>query len=158
MSLFFRLLFKIETNYSEWKRARLKRYLKACGRNFSLDDGAHIWSPELMEVGDDCCLRGYSYVYAGGGIVLGDRVRIAANCVITSVSHEMVRPAPQQWRSAIYTPVEIQDDVWIGANVVVCAGVKIGAGSIIGAGSVVTKDIPAGVFAAGVPAQVLRPV
>ena len=35
-------------------------------------------------------------------------------------------------------------------------GVTIGKGSIIGAGSIVTKDIPAGVIAAGVPCKVIR--
>ena len=54
-------------------------------------------------------------------------------------------------------PVTIEKDVWIGANAVICGGVTIGEGSVIGAGSVVTKDIPAGVVAAGVPCRVLRP-
>ena len=40
----------------------------------------------------------------------------------------------------------------------VCGGVTISAGSVIGAGSVVTKDIPSGVFAAGVPCRVIREI
>ena len=48
--------------------------------------------------------------------------------------------------------------MWIGANAVVCGGVTIGQGSVIGAGSVVTRDIPAGVVAAGVPCRVIRPI
>ena len=40
----------------------------------------------------------------------------------------------------------------------VCGGVIIGSGSVIGAGSVVTKDIPSGVFAAGVPCRVIREI
>ena len=45
-----------------------------------------------------------------------------------------------------------------GANVVVCPGVTIGENCVIGAGSVVTRDIPAGSFAAGNPARVIRPI
>lgn len=53
-------------------------------------------------------------------------------------------------------PITIKDKVWIGANATICAGVTIGEGSVIGAGSVVTRDIPAGVVAAGVPCKVIR--
>ncbi len=48
-------------------------------------------------------------------------------------------------------PITIENDVWIGANCTVFGGVTIGAGTVIGGGSVVTKDIPAGVVAAGKP-------
>lgn len=54
--------------------------------------------------------------------------------------------------------MHIGSDCWFGANVTVCPGVTIGDGCVIGAGSVVTRDIPAGSFAAGVPARVIRPI
>lgn len=40
----------------------------------------------------------------------------------------------------------------------VLPGVTIGAGTIVAAGSVVTKDLPAGVIAAGNPCRVLREI
>ena len=55
-------------------------------------------------------------------------------------------------------PITIENDVWIGANCTIFGGVTIGAGTVIGGGSVVTKDIPAGVVAAGNPCRVLRPI
>lgn len=55
-------------------------------------------------------------------------------------------------------PITIQDNCWIAGNVTVCGGVTIGAGTVIGAGSVVTHDIPANVFAAGVPCKVIRDI
>ena len=55
-------------------------------------------------------------------------------------------------------PITIEDGCWLASNVTVCGGVTIGKGSVIGAGSVVTKDIPAGVFAAGNPCRVIRPI
>lgn len=52
--------------------------------------------------------------------------------------------------------IEIGNDVWIGANVVILDGVKIGNGVIIGAGAVVTKDLPDYAIAVGVPAKVIK--
>ena len=46
----------------------------------------------------------------------------------------------------------------IGGHVVVLPGVSIGDNSVIGAGSVVSKNIPAGVLAAGNPCKVIREV
>ncbi len=55
-------------------------------------------------------------------------------------------------------PVKIEDNCWIAGNVTICGGLTIGKGSVIGAGSVVTKDIPEGSFAAGVPCRVIRKI
>lgn len=52
--------------------------------------------------------------------------------------------------------IEIGNDVWIGANVVIPNGIKIGDGAIIGAGSVVTKDVPPYTIVGGVPAKKIR--
>ena len=46
----------------------------------------------------------------------------------------------------------------VGANATVLPGVRIGAGSLVGAGTVVTRDVPAGVIVAGVPAEVIREI
>ena len=50
----------------------------------------------------------------------------------------------------------IEDDVWLGAGVIVVAGVTIGRGSAVAAGCVVTHDVPPFALVAGVPARVVR--
>ena len=50
----------------------------------------------------------------------------------------------------------VGNNVWFGAGVTVLPGVSIGDDSVIAAGSVVTRDIPSGVLAAGIPCRVLR--
>jgi acetyltransferase-like isoleucine patch superfamily enzyme len=48
----------------------------------------------------------------------------------------------------------IEDDVWIGANVIILPGCRmIGTGAVIGAGAVVTKDVPQFAIVAGNPAK-----
>ena len=53
-------------------------------------------------------------------------------------------------------PINIGDDVWLGAGVIVTKGVNIGSGAIVAAGSVVTKDIPPNTIFAGTPAKFVR--
>jgi UDP-2-acetamido-3-amino-2,3-dideoxy-glucuronate N-acetyltransferase len=45
----------------------------------------------------------------------------------------------------------------IGANATIVCGVTIGMGAMVAAGSVVTRDVPAGMLVAGVPAKVIGP-
>jgi len=47
---------------------------------------------------------------------------------------------------------------WLGGGVIVCPGVSIGENTVVGAGAVVTRDLPSGVVAAGVPARVIREI
>ena len=53
-------------------------------------------------------------------------------------------------------PTHISDRAGMGANVTILKGVTIGEKAVIGAGSVVTKDIPSGAIAVGVPAKLVR--
>ena len=53
-------------------------------------------------------------------------------------------------------PIEIEDDVWIGANVTILKGVHIGRGCVVAAGAVVNKSLPPYSICGGIPAQVLK--
>jgi hypothetical protein len=55
-----------------------------------------------------------------------------------------------------FADVEIKDNSWLPWNVTVLPGVTIEKDATIGSGSTVTKSIPQSVFAAGVPAKVIR--
>ncbi|MEZ5198997.1 MAG: DapH/DapD/GlmU-related protein [Bacteroidales bacterium] len=53
-------------------------------------------------------------------------------------------------------PTIIEDDVWIGLNVIVMPGLTIKKGCVIAAGAVLTKDTePYGVYG-GVPARLIK--
>ena len=52
--------------------------------------------------------------------------------------------------------VIIENDVWIGDNVLILPGVTIHTGAIIGAGALVNSDIPAYAIVGGVPAKLIR--
>ena len=93
----------------------------------------------------------------GAAVTFGNNVFIAPNCCFTTAEHAI---DPQQRRDGleIAKPITVGNNVWIGAGATVLAGVTIGDNSVIGAGSVVTKSIPGGVVAVGVPCKVMRKI
>ena len=88
-------------------------------------------------------------------ITLGDEVQVAPGVHIYTATHPL---DPQTRRAGLEyaRPVTIADGVWLGGGCIVCPGVTIGADTVVGAGSVVTRDLPAGVLAAGNPCRVIR--
>lgn len=90
-------------------------------------------------------------------INIGDNVFIGPNCGLYTANHPLEIAARNSGIEQAL-PIEIGDNVWLGANVVVLPGVKIGSGTVISAGSVVTKDIPENVLAVGTPAKVIKTI
>ena len=102
---------------------------------------------------------------SGGSICSAKEIQIGSGCLIgadvliADTDFHPLRPSERhdsQKAFAEAKPVQIMDNVFIGARVIVLKGVTIGIGSVIGAGSVVTQDIPAGCIAAGNPCRVIR--
>lgn len=52
--------------------------------------------------------------------------------------------------------ITIEDDVWLGARVMIMPGVTVGRGSILAAGAIVTKNVEPYTVVAGAPAHVVR--
>jgi len=93
----------------------------------------------------------------GAKVTFGDYVFIAPNCTFTTAEHALdVEQRNEGLEVAL--PITIGNNVWIGAGTTVLGGVTIGDNTVIGAGSVVTKDIPSGVIAVGVPCRVMRKI
>ena len=88
-----------------------------------------------------------------GGITIGDGTLIGHNVVLATLNHGI---APDERHDLFPAPIHIGKNVWIGANATVLPGVTIGDNAVIAAAAVVTKDVPANVVVAGVPAKVIR--
>ena len=119
--------------------------------SFRCDYGFNIHTSGMVFINYNCVILDTSPVHIGAGVLIAPGVCLACS------GHAL---DPLQRAEGIGTskPITLEDRVWIGANATICGGVTIGEGSVIGAGSVVTKDIPAGVVAAGNPCRVLRPI
>jgi acetyltransferase-like isoleucine patch superfamily enzyme len=105
-----------------------------------------------------------AYTYVAAGVFL-NRTHVGNYCSIASGSK--IGGMEHPWRSGststrlsrhriAETETLIEDDVWIGSNVVVRQGIHIGRGAVLGAGSVVLENVPAYTIVAGVPARAIR--
>jgi acetyltransferase-like isoleucine patch superfamily enzyme len=90
-------------------------------------------------------------------VEIGDFALVGPGCYITDGDHRFGDPdvpVPDQGMRS-KGPTVLEDNVWLGANVVITSGVRIGRRSVIGANSVVIRDIPEFSVAAGNPATVV---
>ncbi len=109
-----------------------------------------------VSIGDDSYLASCA-VFAAKEISIGKRVLISSGCRISDHDGHPVDRIPRTtFTTEGAEPVHIEDDVWLGCDVMILKGVTIGRGSVIGAKSLVTNDIPPNVLAAGNPARIIR--
>jgi acetyltransferase-like isoleucine patch superfamily enzyme len=111
----------------------------------------------VLDIGDNFGMTGGTICVAER-VTIGNNVNLGANSSIIDTDFHPLDPVmrKQTPQAAETAAIQIDNDVFIGMNSLILKGVKIGQSSVIGAGSVVTKDIPAGVIAAGNPALVIR--
>lgn len=111
---------------------------------------AEVWIGERTYVGHRCLMYGH------GGIHIGHDVLLANDVQLICGNHTFARrDVPIRAQPTVEQPIVIEEDVWLGASVIVLGGVTVGRGSVVGAGAVVTQDLPPYSIARGVPAQVV---
>ncbi len=144
----------------------------AIGRGVRLRDGATYTIGGGTIIGDGACLQGRhdgrciigertwigpQAFIDGRDLEIGDDVGIGPGVRIIGSDHTGLPEALPAIATDLATrPIRIEAGTDIGANATILPGVTIGRGAIIGAGAVVSRNIPAGAVAAGVPARVMR--
>lgn len=140
----------------EQRDALLRQALRCVG------DGVRVRPPFFCEYGAisigagtfvnvDAVMLDVAPIEIGAACQIGSRVQLVT--AAHPVDPEARRQAWEYGR-----PIAVADNVWLGSGVIVCPGVTIGRDTVVGAGAVVTRDLPGGVVAAGVPARVVREI
>jgi acetyltransferase-like isoleucine patch superfamily enzyme len=130
-----------------------------------LGNRVHVYQDTFLEtaeggeihIGSDTGIHARCQLMAyKGSIRIGCGVAIAHGCGLYPSDHgiELGRPIRSQPLTTKGS-IEIGDEAWLGAGVMVLSGVRIGSGAVIAAGSVVMRDVPDNAIAAGVPARVI---
>jgi acetyltransferase-like isoleucine patch superfamily enzyme len=130
--------------------------ITAADRQVRLTTWEHRDGRGRIDVGDYCLICPGVRIDSACHVEVGSNSMIAAGAYLTDADWHDIYDRTRIIGS--HGKVTLEDNVWIGDGAIVCKGVRIGADSVIGAGSVVTRDIPAGVVAAGNPATVIRPL
>ncbi len=133
-----------------------KRLFRECGKDVNVEHGADFGFGKMITIGDRSDIGICSWIRAD--LTIGKYVMMGPCVSIYGRYHNYDRtdiPMMDQGMGD-FGPIVIEDDVWIGTNVIILRNVKIGKGAIIGAGSVVTKDIPSYSIVAGNPAKVIK--
>lgn len=96
-------------------------------------------------------------------LIIGENVAIAPSVIFvcnSGPSHSKLRFSNQYVIDNLIKTerIIIENDVWIGAGVIILPGVKIGRGAIIGAGAVVISNIPEYTIATGLPAKPMKSI
>ena len=126
-----------------------------------ISDTFFLFPPLYTDCGKNLKIGKYVFINSGcrfqdqGGITIGDGALIGHNVVMATINHGL---APARRGDNFPAPIVLGSNVWIGANATILPGVTIGDNAVVAAGSVVTKDVPANMVVAGVPARVVKSV
>jgi acetyltransferase-like isoleucine patch superfamily enzyme len=115
---------------------------------FYTDHGLRLDLGERVFVNQNCTFLDYA------GIRLGARVMVGPKATFITVGHPVDVEERREWLTG--GPIDVAENVWIGAGATILPGVSIGRDSVIGAGAVVADDVPAASLVTGPRAGVLR--
>ncbi len=142
----------------------MRQILGGCKEHFyfepdvRFDYGINIFIGEHFYANYNLTILDCARVQIGNNVMFGPNITLATPVHPMLLEDRRMRQAADgTWFDYEYAkPITVEDGVWIASCVTVNGGVTIGKNSVIGSGSVVTRDIPEGVFAAGVPCRVIR--
>ena len=152
---------KIGSSFYVEKNARIRTVAHwgcgkvSLGKNCFLGEGAMLVAQggDII-IGDNTSINQYTVIYGMGGAKIGNNVRIGPRCSIIPQNHNYKRRETTIISQGMTSAgVVIEDDVWLGAGVIVVDGVHIRQGSVIGAGAVVTKNTEPYSINVGVPVK-----
>lgn len=125
------------------------------GERCDVDDGTTlaVYGRGRLEVRPRSFVGHHATIAAHELVVIGEGAFLAE--MVSVRDHDHVPGRPPSSGEVSVNPVNIGEDVWIGAKVTVLRGAEIGDRAVVGAHAVVRGVVPAGAVAVGVPARVI---
>lgn len=140
----------------ELRRWCCKHIFRHCGENVNVERGANFGTGVGISLGDNSGLGIRCDIPSN--LTVGNNVMMGPDCTILDRNHgfdrtdiPMIRQGATERR-----PTIIEDDVWIGCQVLVMPGRTIKTGSIVAGGCVLSKDFPEYSIVGGNPSKLIR--
>lgn len=147
-------MIKVSNKIRCWYMTRILKVFEPGEQNF-FEPNIYIGDSNDLRIGSNCQINENVFIQ---GAHIGSYVMIAPNVSILSKSHnfnDIQIPMLEQGESQKQIPI-IEDDVWIGRNVIIMPGIRIKKGAIVAAGAIVTKNVESYSVVGGVPAKVIK--
>lgn len=148
---------RLHPSEEERKRLVLEELIGKIGKSIKIEPSFQCDYGYNIEIGENFYANHNLIILDVGKVRIGNNVMFGPNVSLVTAGH----PLNVELRNEGYEygiAITIEDNVWLGANVVVNPGVHIGRNSVIGSGSVVTKDVEANSIYAGVPCHKIRDI
>lgn len=124
--------------------------------NSEISSGTHILAGKNSKISIENTFIGRNCVIvARDRIMIGKNSLIAEMVVIRDQDHQITNSSNRAAEGFTSKPVELGENVWVGAKATILKGVKIGHNAVVGSSSLVLKDIPSDEVWAGVPARLI---
>ncbi|MDD3686015.1 MAG: acyltransferase [Bacteroidales bacterium] len=134
-----------------------KNIFKKCGQNVNVEKGAWFGRGAGIEIGDNSGIGINCRVH--NNTVIGKDVMMGPNVYMLESTHLFNRtdiPMRQQGKKKLRDKVFIEDDCWIGREVMIIGSRTIKTGTVLGARTLLAKDFPAYSIIGGNPAKIIR--
>lgn len=135
-----------------------------CGKNVNFRNRKLLATSALKNVYlyDNTSLKDFSIISAGGKFIMKKSSGASVGLMVITGIHGRVPGVMHHELSRAHCETDreldvvVEEDVWIGAQVILLPGVTVGRGSTVAAGAVVSRDIPPYCVAGGVPAKFIK--
>lgn len=110
-----------------------------------------------LRIGNNTSFNRNDIVVCHNTIKIGNNCSFGPNVIVYDHDHKF---SIKGFEKSKYntTPVIIEDNCWLGANVTILRGAHIGEGCVIGAGAVVKGEIPAHSIVTSNRELIIRPI
>jgi len=129
------------------------------GKDVNIERGAYFGKGLEVEVGSNSGLGINCHIHPNS--VIGCDVMMGPNCYMLDNTHRFDRTDIPMIKQGLKSAADrcrvvIEDDVWIGRDVMILGDKTIKKGSIIGARCLLTKNFPEYSIVGGNPARLIR--